>query len=386
MYSEIGQSGNVSDMGQFSQLIETLYASLWDDSGLETSLTHFCEYFGSVSATLMAVQKSPRHMRYGWTVGVPEEYKRWYIENDIVARDPAIDLFEAESENTQGFVAASNYLGGLALIDTVEDDFKPWLKAENIVDTAGLIIPATEDEHLILALQRNVSKGPFTGKELQQLNLLAPHIKQTVQLFIKFYRQQHDNTSLQAAINTLSQPTVVINELMQVRYSNSSAETLITTCDDVYIEDEKFMLADEETHHQFMYQAWELASKAHASPDIELNYNVVIPRPDKPPITITLAPMFSQEEEGSFKGVLLQIFDPETQTLPDATRIQSIFRISRTEAILCEYLVQGHTLKDVAKERNVSINTVREQMRKVFNKTGYNRQSELIAAILRAIP
>ena len=83
---------------------------------------------------------------------------------------------------------------------------------------------------------------------------------------------------------------------------------------------------------------------------------------------------------------MLQIVDPEQQRLPSAERIRHLFGLSPAEATLCEYLLNGYTLKEVAIERNVSVNTVREQMRNVFIKTGYKRQAELIAAILRAIP
>ena len=371
-------------LNKYSVLLETLYGSLWDDAGFDNFLTAFKEHFNSISATLMGVQTNPRQMRYGWTVGVPEEFTRWYIENDMVAKDPSIDLFETVSQDQPGFIAAGQLLDGIELIDTVSDDFKPWLTSENIVDTAGLVIPSSENEHLILAIQRNRNTGIFKKHEIEQLNLLVPHIKQAVQLFIRFYHQQNDNNSLQAAINTLSQPTIVINEFMEVRHINTAAENLISQCNDFYIDNGKFTISHNDLHHQFMYRAWDMV-RATENLGRELTSTLVIPK-DKHPITVTFSPMFSQKANSKSKGVLLQIFDPATQALPDAKRIRSVFGLSKAEALLCQYLVQGLTLKEISEERSVSINTVREQMRNVFNKTGYNRQSELVAAILRAIP
>lgn len=378
-------TGDISTLGAYSGLLQTLYASLWDDKGMEQSLIAFKEYFNSSSATLMALQQSPRHMRYGWTVGVPEQYERWYIENDMVSKDPSVDLFESESPKTQGFVAASALLGDLALIETVSEEFKPWLIAEDIVDSAGLVIPSAENEYLVLALQRNGTAGPFTEFEIQQLNLLAPHIKQTVQLFIKFYRQQSDNSSLQAAINTLHQPTIVLNELLQVRHINTAADTLIKNNSSIEIDDQQLVLADAEVHHQFMYHAWELAARGTESLGSAFNSIIILPRPGGN-ITITLSPMSDTSRKGRSCGVLLQIFDPQSQQVPSAERIQQIFQVTPTEAKLCELLVEGHTLKEIARIRDVSPHTVREQMRSIFKKTRYSRQSELVAAILRAAP
>lgn len=352
---------------------------------MEKSLVAFKDYFHSCSATLMALQENPRHMRYGWTVGVPDKYERWYIENDMVARDPSVDLFEAESPKKQGFVAASLMLGDIPLVETVTEEFKPWLLSEGIVDTAGLLIPSRENEYLILALQRNRQAGPFSEFELHQLNLLAPHIKQTVQLFIKFYRQQSDNSSLQAAINTLAQPTIVINELMQVRHTNSAAETLMQETDCISLKGDQLIIADAEIHHQFMYHAWGLASRGADSLQNEFNSIIVVPR-EGGNLTLTLSPMCDPNKPGKSRGLLLQIYDPLVQPMPEAGRIKSVFNLTSAEAKACQLLVEGHTTRDIADIRCVSINTVREQLRSIYKKTGFNRQSELIAAVLRATP
>ena len=371
-------------LGSYSHLIEDLYASLMDNKGFDHFLNSFREHFKCNSATLMAVQNNPRHMRYGWSVGIPDEHLRWYIENDMVSKDPSIDLYVNTCEHVEGFVSLGTQFEGIELIETVDDDFKPWIESERVVDVAGLVIPSAADEKMILALQRNADHGQFRKNEIYQLNLLSPHIKQAVQLFNRLYQQHNDNSSLQAAINTLSQPTIVINELMQVRHINTAAKTLIDNCHYFDIDDEKFLITDEAAHHKFMFQAWDIAKTAE-NPANELTSTITITT-ESAPVTITLSPLYSNDNGTQSKGVLLQIFDPNTQTLPKAEKIQSIFQLSNAEAKLCEMLVEGLPLKMIAAKRDVSINTVREQMRKVFTKTGYNRQSELVAAILRAVP
>lgn len=376
------QSSVSTDLA-FNALIESLYASLWDSQGMEKSLVTLRQHFNSCSATLMALQKTPRHMKYGWTIGVPEQYERWYIENDMVSKDPSVDLFETESPKTQGFIAASNMLGGLALLDVVSDDFKPWLSSEAIVDTAGLLIPSIENEFLILALQRNDNAGPFSELELQQLNLLAPHIKQAVQLFIKFYRQQSENSSLQAAINTLAQPTIIMDELLQVRYINQAAETLLARNDALAVVGEQIQIRQQDTHHQFMFQAWELVARRTADLAKGFNITMILPNSSGSQLSLTISPMFDHQAPGKSRGLLLQLFDPATHQLPSAERIQEIFHLTPAEATVCLMLAEGKTLQEIADTRHSSIHTVREQLRRVYKKTHYKRQSELVAAILR---
>ena len=379
-----------SDLEQYSQLIEVLYASLWDGKGFEDFLYSFAQHFNCCTATLMAVQQFPnRHLSYGWNIGLPEKYERWYLENNMVEQDPAIDLFVAGSLERKGFIAAAHELAGLSLIDAVDEVFKPWLKSEQIVDSAGLVIPSKEEgESLILALQRQADIGPFTADERQQLDLLAPHITQAVQLFNNFYTQKHENTSLQAAIKTIATPTLIINELLEIQQINDAAQDLLSNSAVLSSINNKLQLTDDELNHQFRLQAWSMVrSEDKRQQDSTLSF-IVPQQEDELPMTINISPMCSHDDDnnGVFRGALIQIYDPQQYPLPKAERIQQVFNLSNKEALLCEYLLQGFTLKEVAEKRGISVHTVREQMRTISVKTGFNRQPELIAAILRALP
>ncbi len=72
--------------------------------------------------------------------------------------------------------------------------------------------------------------------------------------------------------------------------------------------------------------------------------------------------------------------------IPSAERIAAFFSLTRAESSVSELLTRGLTLKQIAAARNVSPCTVREQLRKVYLKTGYRTQRDLVAAILRLVP
>lgn len=367
---------------EYSYLLNTLYASLNADQGFDLFLQAFINQFDGISATLMAVSPSPRKILYGWTVGIPKQYERWYIESGMAAKDTTLDLFETASQLTEGFISSSQQLNGTTLIDSVIDDFKPWLQEKAIVDAAGLIIPFSADEHLILILHRDQNTGVFHPSDITQLNLLVPHIVQAIQLFTNLYRKKHQNNSLQATLDTLTQATLVIDEFMEVSHRNDHADKLIARCNDISIREGKLTLSCQTLQHQFTYSVWEMLRSAIA----EKSRDSLVIHCNNNPMTLSFAPITYKDGNKHNKGILLQVFDPSEPVLPDAERIKAVFRLSKAEALLCEYLLQGCTLKDISEKRNVSINTVREQMRNVFNKTGYKRQSELIAAILRAVP
>lgn len=62
-----------------------------------------------------------------------------------------------------------------------------------------------------------------------------------------------------------------------------------------------------------------------------------------------------------------------------------LFQLSPAEHRLAELLAQGLTLEGCAVRLNVSINTVRTQLRALFRKTGTTRQVQLINLFTRLI-
>ncbi len=61
-------------------------------------------------------------------------------------------------------------------------------------------------------------------------------------------------------------------------------------------------------------------------------------------------------------------------------------RLTEAEAHVVAGLLEAKPLSVIAAERNVSINTIRNQLKAVFGKSGLHRQAEVVAAVRRATP
>ena len=75
----------------------------------------------------------------------------------------------------------------------------------------------------------------------------------------------------------------------------------------------------------------------------------------------------------------------QTGPLPKRRQVKFTNRygLTPTEALLAEELLRGSTLKLVAQERGVSIHTVRNQLKVIFEKTGTSQQSQLVALLAK---
>jgi DNA-binding CsgD family transcriptional regulator len=67
-------------------------------------------------------------------------------------------------------------------------------------------------------------------------------------------------------------------------------------------------------------------------------------------------------------------------------RLQCHFGLTPAEARLALRLVAGETLRSAAVKLNITYETARTSLKKIFKKTETCRQAELILAILTALP
>ena len=80
---------------------------------------------------------------------------------------------------------------------------------------------------------------------------------------------------------------------------------------------------------------------------------------------------------------LLRMTALETTSRGLRSRLERLFGLTRAEAELSVQLTEGKTLEVIASGRNVSVETVRTQLRATFKKAGIHRQSELVCLISR---
>jgi pimeloyl-ACP methyl ester carboxylesterase/DNA-binding CsgD family transcriptional regulator len=86
-------------------------------------------------------------------------------------------------------------------------------------------------------------------------------------------------------------------------------------------------------------------------------------------------------ETGMAEGTVAVVFPAAEATDRLWTSVRESFGLTGAETRLAARLKDGLTLKEAADELSVSVNTVRNQLRAIFDKMGLNRQSELVRAL-----
>ncbi|MEQ9812102.1 MAG: PAS-domain containing protein [Azospirillaceae bacterium] len=78
---------------------------------------------------------------------------------------------------------------------------------------------------------------------------------------------------------------------------------------------------------------------------------------------------------------VVSVIDTRAEPLSSPRRLQQVFELTPAEAEIALTLASGATLGEIAKGRNASISTVRNQLKNVFWKMNARRQSDVIRLV-----
>jgi DNA-binding CsgD family transcriptional regulator len=66
---------------------------------------------------------------------------------------------------------------------------------------------------------------------------------------------------------------------------------------------------------------------------------------------------------------------------PPVELVRSLFDLTPAETRVARAIAAGGSVEDIAAAANLSVNTIRSQLNRVFMKTGCTRQGELVALL-----
>lgn len=109
---------------------------------------------------------------------------------------------------------------------------------------------------------------------------------------------------------------------------------------------------------------------------------VVLPRAGGPPTLAFVAPASAEARERNPElGAIVLLFDPSSQREPAEQLLKQAFGFTPAETRLALGLAKHHDLRAVAQLHNVTVGTLRVQLKSIFAKTNTNRQAQLLTLL-----
>ena len=357
-------------------LLQTLYRSLTHREGFHAFLEKLTGAINGCAAQLLVIHRQPLRMEHVWYHGLSEEFLDWYLENNMIAQDVV--------SNQAIKQAPGLFQSALPLLPDFrpDADYSKWENEQDMLDSAWLVVDNTRTHTFVLTIQRTVGQGPYQQAELNALNRLVPHIRQTVQLYRQLETRSKAASSLAAIIDVLPDATFVLDSLATVLYSNKAARALINRERCLSIRDERFSFAEKDVQAAFFRSSAQVV-RSSMGKEGYCSETLFLKRERRSPLIFVIRPIESSELLAG--GALVSVYEPDNRPLPSAEHIAAYFDLTQAEARVCEQLVSGKSVQAVSEQSGRSVATVRSQMKQIFQKTGCSRQGELVSRILAAL-
>jgi DNA-binding CsgD family transcriptional regulator len=243
-----------------------------------------------------------------------------------------------------------------------------------------LIAKVIEDMHRIVSW--NVSGKPgYSIDDVERFRALCPHIRRILTISDLLEQRTTERDSLAEVLNHLAAPVIMVDPKRRIVHTNISAQEFLA--EGKGLSSVHGVLTASDPRNQ------EGLRRVTRAPDLDAKSLAL--ESDEGPLTVaTVLPLTSGLRAGYGKQLSASaaIFVHNQPSFDDGmvTTLATAFGLTGAEARVLSALLEGLSLADTAARFQITVNTVRWHLKRLFEKTSTNRQSDLIRLASSAIP
>ncbi len=238
----------------------------------------------------------------------------------------------------------------------------------------GTTVQLPTGDRFSVALERNLTIGPADARIIRQLDELRPHLARSAFVSARLLLDRARVAS--ETLAALGLPALVLNWNGKVLAVNHLIEALAgfvhwRARDRVSLQDraaDRILQATIATIDLAAGAGVRSFPVRDAGTDAIMVAHVV-------PVRLSVRDIFAR---GAAALVLTPVTAPNA---PPVELVQSLFDLTPAEARVARGLASGHSVEDIAAASGTSTNTIRTQVRGVLEKTGCNRQVDVVALL-----
>ncbi|TQV79679.1 helix-turn-helix transcriptional regulator [Denitrobaculum tricleocarpae] len=256
--------------------------------------------------------------------------------------------------------------------------YRDWLQPAGVHHCAWGVL-ARKDKRLICAgFGRPQAEGPFEAGDLALIEQVMPHFRRIIQVHELLGTSNFSQQILMEMLGALSVGVALLDGHGRVMEANAMAVSWLSKeQNDSHRKNGSAVTLD---RFKPSLQAF-LKSAGNGAEGRKMS----VMRSEGPePVTLILIPLCREsvidEENGA--GSILIISDPEYRCRIREDQLVKFYEFTPTEAKLARLLSNGYRLDEAAESMGIKYQTVRTHLKRIFSKTGIDRQSELVRLIL----
>jgi DNA-binding CsgD family transcriptional regulator len=256
--------------------------------------------------------------------------------------------------------------------------YNEFLRAFDTCEVAAVTVAATQAVFESLSVYRGPSEHEFSNVQLAPLEIIAPHLKTALYTRRKLLALESRVNDLETTLDQLASALVMIDASGKTVFVNMSARQILDRNDGLCLKNGRLTVQSIPENARLR----EIEVKAILSCNGKTATNpgvMLVSRKIGRPLQLVASPLRSVTGTMPGKAVaVLFITDPDSRPAAPDEVLRILFGLTRAESRLAISLLDGNSLSESADLNKVGQETVRSQIKSIFQKTGTRRQGELI--------
>jgi DNA-binding CsgD family transcriptional regulator len=367
---------------QHASLVDRIYDAVLQPDGWGGVLTEAMRVFRASSAALFVQNLGTRRPELGVSTGLSADKAIWARFYDYYVFKNPVRL--ANLSQPVGEPTASNLL-------MPDEEFEQLEYHRDFQKSVGcfyeMATHLVRDDRMLacFSVQREKAEGGFSSEDVEGVRTLHPHLRRAMLLRHRIGEQTAAAQSMEQALHALSTPMCLLGADGRVAFSNTAAELIIAEGSVLRLK--AGVLSPTQPGDQAIWQRW-LASITGNRMDAPLADGRLALRGRDGAVALHIwaspfrVPTERTEKKGVPGRIALFLSRPGASPAVSPGRLQEFFGLTPAETRVLHGLVNGKTPKEVAAEAGLSAETVRAQIKSIYEKLEVHRQAELMQRVL----
>ncbi len=274
----------------------------------------------------------------------------------------------------------------MAKEDLVKTEFyNDFLRPQNLHSSLMVRLAARGHEIATLNIGRPERRGQFERSDVELAARRHPHLIRAFQLGRKFAATRRLSGDMAGVLDHSPHGVFLLDQTGRIRHVNRMGEAFLAESGGLTVIHGRLGAATPEAARRISAL---ICAAGSLDPERRAGASMALVTPSRRlPLSLTVAPVragrFSPFHGGP--SVMVCVTDLEAKVSLPEQRLRDLFGLTPAEARVALALFDGLSPADAATSLGVSFNTVRNQLVRIFEKTGANRQAELVRLMMRVV-
>lgn len=364
-------------LGQFSELVSNIQAAALDEARWDFTLRRIAGAFDAFGVALLVVDPKSRVMKVassGTDPATMETYNAYYGRMDPVAaaihRSPVGTILTGDQITARTDISRTEFFVDWALPNDVGDGLFAKLNTDSMVD-AWLCVAAP---------LRGEAYGTQERRDL--VRLLMPHFRQALRTQSLLGQRVAADKDLFEIWDTIRHGVIFVSADGRVIHANSAALGHIRKGIDLKVGIGGQLQGVRPVDDAALQSLIRSCGRAPADGLPSGGSHALHVSGKHHPLLLQVVPIGNGNGDGGPSSALVFIVDPQAPAEFPSSVLRQTYRLTRAETDVALAVARCPGLQAVADELSVSLPTVRVHLQRVFEKTGTNRQADLIRLLM----